>query len=146
MFGNWRRFSRRGFSQGAIICRYLSLSRRLKNENTVGVIYGFILPVDGGANPIATRKRIGSRFGFWRRGARRPLGQSGKSNFLSRTTAILATVFFLSSLTLSLFLGEGRDSKVDEILENSAVPAIERQSDKSEKYAPTRRRNKALLI
>ena len=109
----------------------------MKNENTVGVIYGFILPVDGGANPIATRKRIGSRFGFWRRGARRPLGAKRQIKFSFPHDRDIGYGVFSFIFDIELVFGEGRDSKVDEILENSAVPAIERQSDKSEKYAPT---------
>ena len=93
------------------------------------LMVGLILLQQGKGSGLGSAFGGGAQGGLW--------GQSGRSNFLSRTTAILATVFFLSSLTLSLFLGEGRDSKVEEILGNSAVPAIERQSDKSDEDAPT---------
>lgn len=56
---------------------------------------------------------LGSSFGG---GARGGLYETaGKANFLTRTTAILATIFLASSLGLSLFLGY--DSGVLEELE-----------------------------
>lgn len=38
-------------------------------------------------------------------------GSQGTSSFLSRTTAILATVFFLTSLTLAFFSGQKIERK-----------------------------------
>jgi preprotein translocase subunit SecG len=35
-------------------------------------------------------------------------GARGSANFLSRTTAILATIFFATSLTLAIFAGRGQ--------------------------------------
>lgn len=37
-------------------------------------------------------------------------GARGSANFLSRTTAILAVVFFITSLTLAYFIGSGADT------------------------------------
>lgn len=48
-------------------------------------------------------------------------GASGSANFLSRTTAVLATVFFVSTLALAYF-GNLRPSSSGSVLE-SAVPA-----------------------
>jgi preprotein translocase subunit SecG len=48
-------------------------------------------------------------------------GASGSANFLSRTTAILATVFFVSTLALAYF-GNLRPSSSGSVLE-SAAPA-----------------------
>ena len=49
-------------------------------------------------------------------------GASGSANFLSRTTAILATVFFVSTLALAYF-GNLRLSSSGSVLE-SAAPAV----------------------
>ncbi|PWW48717.1 protein translocase subunit secG [Melaminivora alkalimesophila] len=51
-------------------------------------------------------------------------GASGSANFLSRTTAVLATVFFLSTLSLA-YLGNQRTPSVGSVLEApaAAVPA-----------------------
>lgn len=44
-------------------------------------------------------------------------GASGSANFLSRTTAILATVFFVSTLALAYF-GSYRPSSTSSVLES----------------------------
>lgn len=49
-------------------------------------------------------------------------GASGSANFLSRTTAVLATVFFLSTLTLAYF-GTAKPASSGSVLESSAVVA-----------------------
>jgi len=51
-------------------------------------------------------------------------GASGSANFLSRTTAILATVFFVSTLALAYF-GNQRPASSGSVLEGAAavVPA-----------------------
>jgi preprotein translocase subunit SecG len=51
-------------------------------------------------------------------------GASGSSNFLSRTTAVLATVFFLCTLGLA-FLGTARPADTGSVLERavSTTPA-----------------------
>jgi preprotein translocase subunit SecG len=46
---------------------------------------------------------MGAAFGSGASGSL--FGASGSANFLSRTTAILATVFFVTSLTLTYFSG-----------------------------------------
>lgn len=48
-------------------------------------------------------------------------GASGSANFLSRTTAVLATVFFVATLALAYF-GNLRPSNSGSVLE--AVPAV----------------------
>ncbi len=48
-------------------------------------------------------------------------GSTGSANFLSRTTAILATVFFLTSLTLAYF--GLQQHKSTSVLDRAAVPA-----------------------
>jgi len=47
-------------------------------------------------------------------------GASGSSNFLSRTTAILATVFFLCTLGLA-YLGNARPADTGSVLERAAT-------------------------
>ena len=50
-------------------------------------------------------------------------GASGSANFLSRTTAILATVFFVCTLALAYF-GNQRSAGSGSVLE-SVAPAVE---------------------
>jgi len=49
-------------------------------------------------------------------------GASGSANFLSRTTAVLATVFFVSTLALAYF-GNLRPTSSGSVLEGAAVVA-----------------------
>ena len=49
-------------------------------------------------------------------------GASGSANFLSRTTAVCATVFFVSTLALAYF-GNLRTPSSGSVLESSSVPA-----------------------
>ncbi len=49
-------------------------------------------------------------------------GASGSANFLSRTTAVLATVFFVSTLMLAYF-GNLRPASSGSVLEKAAVTA-----------------------
>lgn len=41
-------------------------------------------------------------------GSQTLFGSAGSANFLTRTTAIFATVFFITSLTLGYYYGKGR--------------------------------------
>ncbi|MEN9372697.1 MAG: hypothetical protein RIR79_249 [Pseudomonadota bacterium] len=52
-------------------------------------------------------------------------GATGSANFLSRTTAVLATVFFVCTLALAYF-GNLRPTKSSSVLENTpqSIPAI----------------------
>ena len=67
---------------------------------------------------------MGAAFGSGSSGSL--FGAAGSANFLSRTTAILATVFFLSSLGLTYF-GATRSAPVDimkqGVTENAPAPA-----------------------
>lgn len=49
-------------------------------------------------------------------------GASGSANFLSRTTAILATVFFVSTLALT-YLGSSQSRTSNSVLQSTALPA-----------------------
>lgn len=65
---------------------------------------------------------MGAAFGSGSAGS--VFGASGSANFLSRTTAVLATVFFVATLTLAYF-GNQRptSSGVDSVLERSVSTA-----------------------
>ncbi|MDY0071547.1 MAG: preprotein translocase subunit SecG [Thauera sp.] len=49
-------------------------------------------------------------------------GSSGSANFLSRTTAVLATTFFITSLALS-YLASQRPAAPTSVMEGVAAPA-----------------------
>ena len=63
---------------------------------------------------------MGAAFGSGSSGSL--FGAAGSANFLSRTTAILATVFFLSSLGLTYF-GATRSGPID-IMKQGVTPAV----------------------
>jgi len=50
-------------------------------------------------------------------------GASGSANFLSRTTAVLATLFFVSTLLLAYFGSARPAASSGSVLENSALTA-----------------------
>ena len=55
-------------------------------------------------------------------GAGSLFGASGSANFLSRTTAVLATIFFVSTLALAYF-GNAQPKSGSSVLEGAAVVA-----------------------
>src|SRR5207244_12103961 len=64
---------------------------------------------------------MGAAFGSGSSGSL--FGASGSANFLSRTTAVLATVFFVCTLALAYF-GNLRTPTSGSVLERSQAPAI----------------------
>lgn len=64
----------------------------------------------------------GAAFGGGGAGSASLFGASGSANFLSRTTAVLATVFLASTLVLAS-LGGKRPVSSGSVLESSAIPA-----------------------
>jgi preprotein translocase subunit SecG len=70
---------------------------------------------------------MGAAFGTGSAGG--VFGSSGSANFLSRTTAILATIFFLTSIGLTIVSSKGGESKgvmaqpVDSAPSPSSLPA-----------------------
>jgi preprotein translocase subunit SecG len=62
---------------------------------------------------------MGAAFGSGTSGSL--FGASGSANFLSRTTAVLATVFFLCTLGLA-YLGNARPANTGSVLERAATP------------------------
>lgn len=63
---------------------------------------------------------MGAAFGSGSSGSL--FGASGSANFLSRTTAVLAAVFFASTLALAYF-GNLRPASTGSVLENAALVA-----------------------
>lgn len=57
-------------------------------------------------------------------GAGSVFGASGSANFLSKTTAIFATAFFINSLVLA-YLAANRDVTVDSVMDALTAPAVE---------------------
>ena len=58
-------------------------------------------------------------------GSQSLFGAQGSANFLSRATAILATIFFLTSLGLAYIYNQRTDSR--SVIEN--LPAVESQAE-----------------
>ena len=63
-------------------------------------------------------------------------GSAGAANFLSRTTAILAAVFFATSLGLTYFSTPTRSGGVTQQLETPARPASAAKPDETKPAAP----------
>ena len=92
---------------------------------TAAALIGFVLLQHGkGAD-------MGAAFGSGSSGSL--FGAAGSANFLSRTTAILATVFFLSSLGLTYF-GATRTGPVD-LMKQGATPTAPAPAAKESKGA-----------
>ena len=64
---------------------------------------------------------MGAAFGSGASGSL--FGASGSANFLSRSTAALATVFFVAPLALA-YLGNVRPASTGSVLETPPVPAV----------------------
>jgi preprotein translocase subunit SecG len=64
---------------------------------------------------------MGAAFGSGASGSL--FGASGSANFLSRTTAALATVFFISSLGLSFLASRTTSSEPSSIMQGVSAPA-----------------------
>jgi preprotein translocase subunit SecG len=68
-------------------------------------------------------------------GAGSVFGASGSANFLSKTTAILATCFFLNSTALA-YLASHREVKNDSVLDVMTTPAPESNKPETEPLVP----------
>lgn len=64
---------------------------------------------------------MGAAFGSGTSGSL--FGASGSANFLSRSTGVLAAVFFVATLALA-YLGNSRPASTGSVLDNVAVPAV----------------------
>jgi preprotein translocase subunit SecG len=64
---------------------------------------------------------MGAAFGSGASGSL--FGASGSANFLSRSTAVLAVVFFACTLTLAYFSHSVKATGSESVLEHAAIPA-----------------------
>ena len=65
-------------------------------------------------------------------------GSSGSGNFLSRTTAILATLFFVTSLVLGIYARQKVESSQDlGIPSQEVIEKLEQDAPVVEEYAPS---------
>jgi preprotein translocase subunit SecG len=65
-------------------------------------------------------------------------GSSGSGNFLSRSTAILATVFFVTSLALAVYASQKAKSVTDlGIPSEEVIEKLEQDTPVVEEYAPS---------
>ncbi len=79
---------------------------------------------------------VGAAFGSGSAGSL--FGSAGAANFLSRTTAILAAVFFVTSLGLTYFSMPSKSGGVTQHLETPATPAApEKRTDVNPAPAPS---------
>jgi len=77
---------------------------------------------------------MGAAFGSGSAGSL--FGSAGAANFLSRTTAVLAAVFFLTSLGLTYFSVPSRSGGVTQQLETPAVPKVPATAPETKPAAP----------
>ena len=70
---------------------------------------------------------MGAAFGSGSAGS--VFGSSGSANFLSRTTAVLATIFFVSSISLTIVAGKKTDQKglMTQPAEPASAPSLPSQ-------------------
>jgi preprotein translocase subunit SecG len=86
----------------------------------VGIVVLVLLQHGKGAD-------MGAAFGSGSAGSL--FGSAGASNFLSRTTAVLAAVFFATSLGLTYFSAPSKSSGVTQHLETPAKPGSEGKTE-----------------
>ncbi|NMG63488.1 preprotein translocase subunit SecG [Azoarcus indigens] len=87
---------------------------------------------------------MGAAFGSGSSGSL--FGSSGSANFLSRTTAVLATVFFITSLGLS-YLASNKPSAPSSVMEGAVQSApVPSQQPKLEEVPPPADDSKAQSI
>jgi len=84
---------------------------------SLGIITLVLLQKGAGAS-------AGASFGGGGGGAGSVFGATGASNFLSKTTAIFATAFFVNSLVLA-YLASNRDMTTDSVLDSLTTPVLE---------------------
>lgn len=87
----------------------------------IGIVVLVLLQQGRGAD-------MGAAFGG---GSQTLFGARGSANFLSRITAVLAAVFFLTSLSLAFLYGQAnvQRSVTDQVIEEPAAPAAPAPSD-----------------
>lgn len=83
---------------------------------SLGIITLVLLQKGAGAS-------AGASFGGGGGGAGSVFGATGSANFLSKTTAIFATAFFINSLVLA-YLASHREVRTDSVLDMVSPPAL----------------------
>ncbi|MBE9516763.1 MAG: preprotein translocase subunit SecG [Proteobacteria bacterium] len=71
-------------------------------------------------------------------GSQSMFGSSGASSFLSRTTAIFATIFFATSMTLAFFVNQ--QIKPDSVTESVIEQTIEKKADSTVPDVPVEKK------
>jgi preprotein translocase subunit SecG len=87
---------------------------------SLGIITLVLLQKGAGAS-------AGASFGG---GSGSVFGATGSANFLSKTTAVFATAFFINSLVLA-YLASHREVQVDSVLDKLNTPAVVVPGEKS---------------
>lgn len=77
---------------------------------------------------------MGAAFGSGTSGSL--FGASGSANFLSRSTGVLAAVFFVATLALA-YLGNASPVSTGSVLENTPVPAVSTPAPAVDSTVPT---------
>jgi len=88
---------------------------------SLGIITLVLLQKGAGAS-------AGASFGG---GSGSVFGATGSANFLSKTTAVFATAFFINSLVLA-YLASHREVQVDSVLDKLSAPAVVVPGEKSD--------------
>jgi len=88
---------------------------------SLGIITLVLLQKGAGAS-------AGASFGG---GSGSVFGATGSANFLSKTTAVFATAFFINSLVLA-YLASHREVQVDSVLDKISAPAVVVPGEKSD--------------
>lgn len=95
---------------------------------SLGIITLVLLQKGAGAS-------AGAAFGGGGGGAGSVFGATGSSNFLSKTTALFATAFFINSSVLA-YMAANRDVSVDSVLDALTAPAVEMPAPASDMPVP----------
>ena len=93
-------------------------------------IIGFVMLQQG--------KGAGAGASFGSGASQTVFGSSGSGNFLSRTTAILATLFFVTSLGLAIYAKQKAQGVTDlGIPSQEVIEKLEKDTPLVEEYAPS---------
>ncbi len=112
--------------------------KRLVMESIIVVVHILIAVGIIGFIMIQQGKGADAGASFGSGASQTVFGSSGSGNFLSRTTAILATAFFLTSLALAIYAKQRASGAADVGLPSQEViKMLEQDSPVVEEYAPS---------
>lgn len=112
--------------------------KRLVMESIIVVVHILIAVGIIGFIMIQQGKGADAGASFGSGASQTVFGSSGSGNFLSRTTAILATAFFLTSLALAIYAKQRASGAADVGLPSQEViKMLEQDSPIVEEYAPS---------